>query len=231
MSLLLVEDLRKEFPTRSEPLVVLDQLNLRMSSGQSVAVLGPSGSGKSTLLHIIGTLDRPTSGSVRLDDVDPFALPERELADFRNQRIGFVFQEHYLLPELSVLENVLIPVLAGKDASREDRDRALELIARVGLTDRADHRPGELSGGERGRAAIARALMRDPALLLADEPTGNLDQRTAGAVMELLIELQRDRQMMLLVVTHSWAVAAKLDRRFELIEGRLVEAGEKATAE
>ncbi len=219
-----VAHLRKEFPTRAGTLTILEDVNLTASSGESVAVLGPSGSGKSTLLHIMGTLDRPTSGTVRLGDVSPLELSEKETAHFRNRSIGFVFQEHYLLPELSVLENVLIPVLASGPVDESDRDRALELIEQVGLADRADHRPGELSGGERGRVAIARALIRQPQLLLADEPTGNLDPRTAATVMELLLDLQSRFQTILVVVTHSLAIAKLLQRRYELIDGRLVES-------
>ena len=219
-----VAHLRKEFPTRAGTLTILEDVNLTASSGESVAVLGPSGSGKSTLLHIMGTLDRPTSGTVRLGDVSPLELSEKETAHFRNRSIGFVFQEHYLLPELSVLENVLIPVLASGPVDESDRDRALELIEQVGLADRADHRPGELSGGERGRVAIARALIRQPQLLLADEPTGNLDPRTAATVMELLLDLQSRFQTILVVVTHSLAIASLLQRQYQLIDGRLVES-------
>ncbi len=223
MTQLVVENLRKQFATRAGPLTVLDGVDLSLPSGESVAILGPSGSGKSTLLHIVGTLDTPTAGTVRLGDTDPFALGEKGMAEFRNRSIGFVFQEHYLLPELSVLENVLIPVLATQTIAAEQRDWAMELIERVGLADRADHRPGELSGGERGRVAIARSLVCKPMLLLADEPTGNLDPRTAASVMELLLKLQTQTGTMLIVVTHSEAVAPLLDRRMYLEEGRLVE--------
>ncbi len=223
MTQLVVENLRKQFATRAGPLTVLDGVDLSLPSGESVAILGPSGSGKSTLLHIVGTLDTPTAGTVRLGDTDPFALGEKGMAEFRNRSIGFVFQEHYLLPELSVLENVLIPVLATQTIAAEQRDWAMELIERVGLADRADHRPGELSGGERGRVAIARSLVCKPMLLLADEPTGNLDPRTAASVMELLLKLQTQTGTMLIVVTHSEAVASLLDRRMYLEEGRLVE--------
>ncbi len=223
MTQLVVENLRKEFSTRAGPLTILAGVDLNLPSGKSVAILGPSGSGKSTLLHIVGTLDTPTAGTVRLGDTDPFALGEKGMAEFRNRSIGFVFQEHYLLPELSVLENVLIPVLATQTIAAEQRDWAMELIERVGLADRADHRPGELSGGERGRVAIARALVCKPVLLLADEPTGNLDPRTAASVMELLLKLQTQTGTMLMVVTHSEAVASLLDRQMYLEEGRLVE--------
>ncbi len=228
---LLVEHLCKEFPTRGEPLAVLTDVDLTIKTGESVAILGPSGSGKSTLLHIIGTLDEPTSGAVRFGETDPFQLGEKDVAAFRNETIGFVFQEHYLLPELSVLENVLIPVLASGEISSEDRDRAMELIEQVGLADRAEHRPGELSGGERGRAAIARALVRGPTLLLADEPTGNLDRRTAASVMDLLLQMQTQANTMLLVVTHSLSVAKRLQRRFELVDGRLVDSDQTSGIE
>jgi lipoprotein-releasing system ATP-binding protein len=223
MSELLVEHLAKTFPTRSEPLVVLRDVSLHLAAGQNAAILGPSGSGKSTLLFILGTLDQPTAGQVRLDGVDPFALSELELADFRNRHIGFVFQDHYLLPQLSVLENVLVPALAhgGIDGALEARAR--DLLARVGLADRLDHRPAELSGGERQRAGVARALLLKPALLLADEPTGNLDRRNALAVADLLVAMQQQEQTMLLVVTHSTEVARRFQRRYALEDGVLAE--------
>src|ERR1700693_2027258 len=165
-----VEQLGKDYPTRGGPLSVLRGISLDLERGQALAVMGPSGSGKSTLLHILGTLDRPTTGTVQLNGKDPFTLPEGELADFRNRHIGFVFQDHYLLPQCSVLENVLIPTLVGgRDGQAESWAR--ELLQRVGLSDRLDYRPAELSGGERQRVAIARALIRRPMLLLADEPT------------------------------------------------------------
>src|SRR5207245_1638521 len=169
-----IDQLCKDYPTRSGPLSVLRGVSLELNRGESLAVMGPSGSGKSTLLNILGTLDRPTSGTVRLEDADPFLLPEAQLASFRNRHIGFVFQEHYLLPQCSVLENVLIPTLAGP-RSAADVSWAHQLLERVGLKDRLEHRPAELSGGERQRVAIARALIHHPDLLLADEPTGNLD--------------------------------------------------------
>jgi lipoprotein-releasing system ATP-binding protein len=211
----------KEYPTPGEPLVVLQDVSLELSAGQNVAILGPSGSGKSTLLHIVGTLDAPTSGSVRLDGSDPFALAEPELAAFRNRRIGFVFQDHHLLPQCSVLENVLLPTIAKGPATLEEVDRARSLIARVGLEGRLTHRPAELSGGERQRAAVARALVNQPRLLLADEPTGNLDAKSAAGVAELLLELQATDGAMLIVVTHSQELAARLQRRLTLVDGRL----------
>ena len=221
---LVVRDVTKAFPTRGEPLVILRGCSLELSAGENLAIVGPSGSGKSTLLYIIGTLDRPTSGGVTLKGEDPFAFDERRLADFRNQRIGFVFQDHYLLPQCGVLENVLIPTIAAGGATREAIDRARGLVDRVGLGGRLEHRPAELSGGERQRVAIARALVRSPALLLADEPTGNLDRTTAARVADLLVELQTEAGMMLVVVTHSQDLASRMGRCFELDDGRLVAA-------
>ncbi len=220
MSRLLVDHISKSYPTRGEPLVVLREVTLELASGQSLAIVGPSGSGKSTLLNIVGTLEPPTSGRVLLDQ-DPARLDEPALARFRNTRIGFVFQEHHLLPQCSVLENVLVPAVAAGPVISETAARAHMLLERVGLADRLEHRPAELSGGERQRVALARALVNRPALLLADEPTGNLDRTTAGRVAQLLVELQRAEQAMLIVVTHSPALAAAMHRQVELDEGRL----------
>ena len=224
MTLLHVENVCKEFATRTEPLVVLRDISLRMQSGQSVAILGPSGSGKSTLLNIIGTLEPPSSGRVLFDDEDPAGLPEPKLADFRNRRIGFVFQDHHLLPQCSALENVLIPTVAGGRTSSEQAQRAKMLLERVGLGDRLQHLPGELSGGERQRTAIARALINRPGILLADEPTGNLDRRAARDVGELLLEMQCHEQAVLITVTHNSQLAELMGRRLELAEGRLLES-------
>ncbi len=220
--MLIVENIAKEFPTRGEPLVVLRGASLRLERGENLAILGPSGSGKSTLLYIIGTLDKPSSGTVELESQSPFTLDEPRLADFRNERIGFVFQEHHLLPQCSVLENVLLPTIAQGGAHGPLFERAKMLIDRVGLTSRIDHRPAELSGGERQRVAVARALIRKPILLLADEPTGNLDRTTAASVGKLLVELQREEQTMMIAVTHSLDLAAMFDKRLELDAGRLV---------
>jgi lipoprotein-releasing system ATP-binding protein len=184
--------------------------------------MGPSGSGKSTLLHLLGTLDRPTHGTVRLDGADPFTLPEPQLADFRNRSIGFVFQDHHLLPQCTVLENVLIPTLINADGkSSETESWAKSLLERVGLSGRLDHRPAELSGGERQRVAVARALVRKPVLLLADEPTGNLDRKSAHAVGELLLDLHKQEQTMLVVVTHSAELAGLFPKRMEMNDGTL----------
>jgi len=223
MSRLAVENLTKEFPTRAEPLVVLRGVSFELSSGQNMAIVGPSGSGKSTLLNLVGTLEPPTSGRVMLDDVDPATLDEAALAALRNRQIGFVFQDHCLLPQCSVLENVLVPALADGRLAPERIDRARMLLERVGLAERAEHRPAELSGGEKQRAALARALINGPTLLLADEPTGNLDRATSERVGKLLVELQEQEAMMLVVVTHSERLAARMSRRWELDKGRLAE--------
>lgn len=218
--MLQAEALGKRYPTRAGELTVLRDVSLILRPGESAAILGPSGSGKSTLLNLLGTLDTPTTGHVRLDDCDPFALPAGALARFRNQRIGFVFQDHHLLPQCSVLENVLVPTLAGTpdpDAAR----RARELLDRVGLAERLDHRPAELSGGEKQRVALARALINQPRLVLADEPTGNLDRATAERVGELLAALPREHGVILVVATHSDALARRFDRQYELNEGTL----------
>ena len=216
-----VTDLTKDYPTRSGPLLVLRGIGLELQRGEALAVMGPSGSGKSTLLHILGTLDQPTAGTVRLDGKDPFALPEPELADFRNRHIGFIFQDHHLLPQCSVLENVLIPTLVGDDNPADADKWGRELLERVGLSGRLDHRPAELSGGERQRVAVARALIRKPILLLADEPTGNLDRRTAQAIGQLLLDLHRQEQTMLVTVTHSAELARAFPRRMEMSDGLL----------
>lgn len=220
---LVVQDLHKEYPTRGEPLWVLRGISFELRPGANMAVLGPSGSGKSTLLSILGALEPPSRGRVVLEGEDPAALSEPALAELRNRRIGLVFQDHHLLPQLNALENVLLPAVPCGNTDPATVLRAQTLLERVGLGQRLEHRPAELSGGERQRVALARALVNRPALLLADEPTGNLDRTTADAVAELLIELQRQEAMMLVLVTHSQRLAARLARRFELDEGRLKE--------
>ena len=222
MADLVVTSLEKEFPTRAAPLVVLREVSLALSAGENLAVVGPSGSGKSTLLHILGTLDTPTRGNVTLGGEDPFSLDEPRLADFRSRTIGFVFQDHHLLDQCSVLENVLLPTLADGTPGANLVDRGRKLIERVGLAERIDHRPAELSGGERQRVAVARALIRKPVLILADEPTGNLDRTTAAEIGALLLEMQQQEQAMLVVVTHSSELAASLRQVVELDDGRLV---------
>src|SRR5688500_15620528 len=207
---LVAENVVKEYPTPGEPLRVLDGVSFSLQRGENLAILGPSGSGKSTLLSILGTLEPPTAGSIRLAGEDPYALGEAALSAFRSRRVGFVFQDHHLLPQCTVLENVLVPFLADGAATQADQERATKLLARVGLAERLTHRPAELSGGERQRVAIARSLVREPLLVLADEPTGNLDRTTAQSITELLLELQAERNAILIVVTHSTALASAL---------------------
>ncbi|MGA2254340.1 MAG: ABC transporter ATP-binding protein [Thermoguttaceae bacterium] len=221
MPKLQVENITKQYPTRTEPIEVLRGVSLALDPGQNMAILGPSGSGKSTLLSIVGTLETPTSGRVLLDGVDAAKLDERQLAAFRSRRIGFVFQDHYLLPQCSVLENVLLPAVPLGPVQGQSIQRAEMLLDRVGLADRREHRPAELSGGERQRAALARALINAPDLLLADEPTGNLDRTTAQQVGQLLVELQKTESMILIIVTHSERLAKCLQTRLELDAGRL----------
>ena len=218
---LIVDHVAKQYATRSEPLQVLRDVSLELSVGQNLAIVGPSGSGKSTLLYAIGTLDPPTRGTVTLHGQNPYTLAEAALARFRNQHIGFIFQDHHLLPQLSVLENVLIPTLAEGTPTAVEQRRAHELLRRVGLQDRLDHRPAELSGGERGRVAVALALITGPRLVLADEPTGNLDHTNAMAVAQLLLQLQQEEQTMLIVVTHSAELADLLQQRKRLDDGQL----------
>lgn len=203
---------------------VLRGVSFEMSAGEASAITGPSGSGKSTLLHLIGTLDEPSLGTIEIDGRRPATLSEPEQAVFRSQVIGFVFQDHHLLPQYSVLENVLIPALASGSTGEEERERARLLLERVGLSHRLDHRPAALSGGERQRAAVARALINQPRLLLCDEPTGNLDTHTADKVADLLFELHAESGMIMIVVTHSLGLAGRFQRRFELKEGLCREA-------
>ncbi|MEW4452549.1 ABC transporter ATP-binding protein [Bremerella sp. JC817] len=221
MADLVIEHLAKEYPTRAESLKVLQDISLSLSSGESAAILGPSGCGKSTLLYCIGTLEAPSSGKVTLDGQDPFALNETALARFRSENIGFIFQDHHLLPQLTVLENVLVPTLAEGSASPQQIERAKMLIERVGLSQRIEHRSAELSGGERQRVAVARSLIHQPKLLLADEPTGNLDKTNAESIGNLLLELQKEEGSILLVVTHSQELATIFQRQYMLDDGKL----------
>jgi len=226
---LTLEDVRKSFVSGKRTLEVLRGITLELVGGEALAVTGPSGSGKSTLLHLVGTLDQPTAGRIELDGRSPHDLPEPELAAFRNRNVGFVFQDHHLLPQYTVLENVLLPTLApGAETGVEVEDRARQLIARVGLSDRLHHRPAELSGGEAQRVAVARALVQRPRLVLCDEPTGNLDPATARSVAELLFELHASFRSILIVVTHSVELAARFRRRVELRDGLLVGAAAPA---
>ncbi len=222
--MLTVSNVSKQYPTPRGPLQVLSDVTFTLSPGDAAAVTGPSGSGKSSLLYILGALEPPSSGAVTLGGRNPFALSAGGLADFRNTEIGFVFQDHCLLPQCSVLENVLVPTLVATTGD-DDTTRAGSLIEQVGLADRIDHRPGELSGGEKQRVAIARALIRQPGLLLCDEPTGNLDQASASVVASLLIDLHRTQQNILIVVTHSVTLASRFPIRFEIVDGRLTREG------
>ena len=219
-----ISAIAKQYTTPRGPLTVLSGVSLSLERGDAAAIMGPSGSGKSTLLYILGGLEPPTAGVVTLDGRNPYQLPEKELAEFRNRMVGFIFQDHCLLPQCSVLENVLIPTLVAVD--RDDYPkRARDLLEQVGLADRLDHRPAELSGGEKQRVALARALIRRPHLLLCDEPTGNLDEASAEVVAGLLLELHRRQETMLIVVTHSAALAARFPRRYELRHANLHAAG------
>ena len=214
-------ELRKVYQTLTEEIVVLESVSFSMNAGGNLAIVGPSGSGKSTLLQILGTLDAPTSGTVRIGGQDPYQLNENQQARFRNERIGFIFQDHHLLPQLSALENVLLPTLALAKKPDEAQVRAAgrELLAKVGLTGKEDRRPAQLSGGERQRVALARALINKPKLILADEPTGALDVANAGAVADVLLALNRDLGTALVVVTHSPALAARMSRQIDFARG------------
>jgi len=220
-----VANLSKHYPTPSGPLTVLSDVTFSLAPGDAAAIMGPSGSGKSSLLYVLGALEPPSAGTVMLAGRNLYAAGPSELADVRNAEVGFVFQDHCLLPQCSVLENVLVPTLVAKRADRrdggDDVTRARSLIEQVGLAGRIDHRPGELSGGEKQRVAIARALIRQPRLMLCDEPTGNLDQASASTVAALLLDLHRRQQNILIVVTHSARLAAEFPIQFELAAGRL----------
>ena len=220
---------RYDAPGKAGGLTVLDDVSLELARGDSLAIVGPSGSGKSTLLQIIGTLDRPSSGSVALDGQDLNGLNDLRIAAVRNRQIGFVFQTHYLLPQCTVWENVLVPTLACSDATLHDGsgERAERLLKRVGLGERKFHRPGELSGGERQRVAVVRALINKPQLLLADEPTGSLDHASAQELGQLLLELNREEGVTLIVVTHALDLARRMGRVLELKDGRLMPAEAK----
>jgi len=218
-----VENVSKDYPTPRGPLRIVSDVSLTLARGDAVSIMGPSGSGKSTLLYMIGALEPPSSGTITLDGQNPFQLKQKELASFRNKQIGFIFQDHCLLPQCSVLENVLTPTLVS--ATNQSEDRALELLKLVGLADRLDHRPAQLSGGEKQRVALARALVTKPQLLLCDEPTGNLDHKSAEVVASLLLELHRQQETILIVVTHSAELAARFPRRYELIDQQLRSLG------
>ncbi|MFV0444225.1 MAG: ABC transporter ATP-binding protein [Planctomycetaceae bacterium] len=223
---LIVQQLTRTFPTAGGELDILTGVDLELRRGETLAITGPSGSGKSTLLYLIGLLDPPTSGTLRIGGDDPLALDAAGQARFRNRRIGFVFQDHHLLPQCNVLENVLLPTIAGDGATEAAAQRARSLLERVGLAGRMEHRPGQLSGGERQRVAVCRALINQPLLLLADEPTGNLDHKTSTEIGTLLLDVAREQQAVLICVTHSRELAARFGRHLELQDGRLTERPE-----
>lgn len=220
--ILTTKGIRKEFPMgRDLSLQVLKGIDLKVKKGEIVAIIGPSGSGKSTLLHILGGLDRPTFGSVELDGTDLFTYTEEELAEFRNNALGFVFQFHHLLPEFSALENVAMPALIMGQSLKDARLRASELLAEVGLEERLDHKPNELSGGEQQRVAVARALMNGPKLVLADEPSGNLDEQNGARLHDLLVKLSNDRELTFVIATHNPDLMDRAHRVMRLHDGKL----------
>jgi lipoprotein-releasing system ATP-binding protein len=228
--LIALRNLTKEYVDGPRVVRVLTGLDLEIAAGERVAIVGESGVGKSTLLHILGTLDRPTSGEVWFDGEELATKSDHELAHFRNREVGFIFQFHHLLPDFSALENVMMPALIAGTGREAARRRAGDLLGRVGLAERVDHRPGELSGGEQQRVAVARALIQEPRVVLADEPTGNLDPATAEGVQDLLIELNAERRLTLVVVTHSTTLASAMDRTLRLAGGRIVNEAARVAA-
>jgi lipoprotein-releasing system ATP-binding protein len=228
--LIALRNLSKEYVDGPRVVRVLSGLNLEIGQGERGAIVGESGVGKSTLLHILGTLDRPTGGEVWFDGENLTSKSDRDLAHFRNREIGFIFQFHHLLPDFSALENVMMPALIGGTAAEPARRRATELLVRVGLAERLTHKPGELSGGEQQRVAVARALVQEPRAVLADEPTGNLDPATGEGVQNLLLELNREHATALVVVTHSASLAAAMDRTLRLRGGRIAPDAPHAAA-
>jgi lipoprotein-releasing system ATP-binding protein len=216
-----VADLHKSFEHSGRTLSILRGINLTLEPGEMVAIVGASGAGKSTLLHVLGTLDLPTSGSIRFNGEDICRLDSTRLAEFRNRAIGFVFQFHHLLPEFTALENVMLPGLIQRLPRRMMEKRASDILGRVGLSHRLTHKPGELSGGEQQRVALARAMVSEPALLLADEPTGNLDSRTGEEIHALFVELNRERGTTMLIVTHNPELAGLMPRRLRMVDGGL----------
>jgi lipoprotein-releasing system ATP-binding protein len=228
--LIALRNLSKEYVDGPRVVRVLSGLDLEIGSGERVAIVGESGVGKSTLLHILGTLDRPTGGEVWFDGENLTNKSDRDLAQFRNREIGFIFQFHHLLPDFTALENVMMPALIAGTAAETARRRATELLDRVGLAERLEHRPGELSGGEQQRVAVARAIVQAPRAVLADEPTGNLDPHTGEGVQELLLELNREHDITLVVVTHSPTLAGAMDRTLRLAAGRIAADTPRAAA-
>jgi len=220
-ALVRAEGLTKIYAGPNQEVTVFRDLDLEVARGEMIAITGASGAGKSTLLHLLGGLDRPTSGSVKVGEFDIAKKAELDLARFRNRHVGFVFQFHHLLPEFSATENVMMPLLVGGIAKREASARARDLLSRIGLADRARHRPGELSGGEQQRVALARALIFSPMLLLADEPTGNLDERTGETIHALIRRIQLEEKLTAVIVTHNGRLAAQCDRVLRMENGRL----------
>jgi lipoprotein-releasing system ATP-binding protein len=220
-TIVLTDNLFKNYYIDSRAIEVLKGIDLEIYEGEIVAIMGPSGVGKSTLLHILGVLDRPTNGRVLIDDIDIFKFDDKRLAQYRNKTVGFVFQFHHLLPEFSALENVMLPGLISGIDKLMVRNRAIELLTEVGLEERLDHRPNELSGGEQQRVAVARALINSPKLLLADEPSGNLDRQSAESLHQLFWELNQKLNQTLIIVTHNLELAEQADRVIELFDGRI----------
>jgi lipoprotein-releasing system ATP-binding protein len=218
-----VRGLAKDFRLGEKEIRVLKGLDLEIRKAETIAILGVSGVGKTTLLHILGALDRPTQGQVLYRGEDPFARMDKDLARFRNQEIGFVFQFHYLLSDLSALENTMLPALIGGVPRKEAAWKAAALLEELGLAERMDHRPGKLSGGEQQRVAVARAVIMDPQIILADEPTGNLDTQSASSVEDLLVRLRETRGVAVVAVTHNPSFAARMDRQIHMYDGKLVE--------
>ncbi|MGB6220116.1 ABC transporter ATP-binding protein [Haloferula sp.] len=220
------KQISKSYQTPGETVEVLKDLTLELADGEAASIVGPSGCGKTTLLNLLGALDRPTSGSITIGDQDIATFTEEQATHFRNHSLGFVFQQHYLLPQLTVLENVLVPRLAGdwQESEKETQDRARELLTKVGLEHRLTHLPWQLSGGEKLRTAVARALVNQPKLVLADEPTGSLDPASTDTIADLLLDLNRDQKVTLLVVTHNQALAQRIGRTLEVRDGQLQES-------
>ncbi len=221
---LALQSVSKSYPSAEGKLDILRGVNLNLSRGDALAITGPSGSGKSTLLYLLGLLDTADAGSMTLLGESPWTLPPARQAAFRNRHIGFIFQDHHLLPQCSVLENVLVPTLPAEGTTAAVQERARQLLDRVGLSQRLEHRPAQLSGGERQRVAVCRALINQPTLLLADEPTGNLDRNTAETVGSLLLELNQEQRTILICVTHSSELAARFPLRRHLRDGLLTDA-------
>jgi lipoprotein-releasing system ATP-binding protein len=223
-SILQVENINKTYLTYGTKTEVLKNVSFNIHKGEMLAISGPSGAGKSTLLHILGTLDKPTSGQVLHNGKNLSILDNKKLADFRNRKLGFIFQFHHLLPEFNALENTMMPALIAGVDKKHVREKAKKILSRMGLEKRFTHKPGELSGGEQQRVAVARALMMDPEIILADEPTGNLDSHTGLEVFGLLLELNQEMGMTLIIVTHNEEFSKRMPRRITLIDGKIIDS-------